>query len=222
MGIIKNKIITVYGDPGSWKTLISVFFVAYFYLCWVDRIYSNVEYKYKGRVIGKSIKDIKDIERIKFSEVKGLVILDEWGLNVNSRRSMSNDNMEYGKLGMLWRKKNVDIIIIAQLDYSIDKYFRDLSFASLYMDSFFVKKDYLSFEATIFKKDYLVGKKEFDLFYLIQNTFFEYNTLEESLITSWEEWKKNRIFKKETKKKAENLNEDIEKRIVENIFDLSD
>ena len=127
--------------------------------------------------------------------------------------------MEYAKLWMLGRKKNVDIVIIAQLDYSIDKYFRDLSYCSLYMDSFFIKKNYLYFEATIYRKDYLVWKKEFDLFYLVQKTFFNYNTLEESIIWNEEETKRRKIIYDEKEKKR-NTTDEIEKRVVGNFIDI--
>lgn len=218
MGIIQNKIITVYGDPWSWKTLITLFFVGYFHICGYKRIFSNVEYKYKWKRINRTIKDIKDIEnKIKFSEQKGIVVIDEWGLNINSRRSNSNENLEYARLWMLWRKKNVDIVIVAQLDYSIDKYFRDLSFASFYMESYFIRKDYLMFEVTIYRKDYLVWKKEFDLFYLIQNTYFEYNTLESSMIWNEEETNKKYIIE-ENKNKKLKVNEEIQKSILENLL----
>lgn len=218
MGIIQNKIITIYWPPWSGKTMITEFFVWYFYMFWAKRIYSNVEYKYKNRIINKKIKDIKDLDRIKFAEDKWLAIIDEWWLNINSRRSMSSENLEYAKLGMLWRKKNVDIVIVAQLDYSIDKYFRDLSFCSIYMESFFYKKDYLMFEGTIYKKDYLVWKKEFDLFYIVKNTNFSYNTLEESMIWNKDEEKKKKMIQEKHNKKNI-VNEEIEKKIIKNILE---
>lgn len=222
MAVIKNKIIMICWDPGSWKTMSTMFFVGFFYLCWYKRIYSNVNYYYRRKRINDPIYTINDINRIPFNEQKGLVIIDEAWLNINSRRSGSNVNLEYSKLGMLWRKKNVDIVLVAQLDYSIDKYFRDLAYATLYFTSRFVKKDYLMFEAKIYKKDYLIGMKEFDLFYMIKNTFLNYNTLEESNIdSSWyneEQKKKKKSIKKAKKKKAKKEDiKKIESKILEHI-----
>lgn len=221
MSIIKNKIIWVYGDPWSWKTMITLFFVAYFFLCNHRRIYSNVDYYYWDTKINHSINNLYDIQKIKFSPKKGLLIIDEGGLNINSRRSSSKENLEYSKLAMLWRKKNIDIVLVAQLDYSIDKYFRDLSFASLHLHSFFTWVDYLKFEAKIYKKDYFVGAKEFDLFRLIKGTKFNYNTLEESEIdkTNHDEIKRKRALEKAKKAKRKKVNKKEEKQIIQSVME---
>ena len=57
--------------------------------------------------------------------------------------------MQYARLGMLGRKKNVDIIIVAQLERSVDVYFRELSTYSIDMRSYFEGKGRIMFEATV-------------------------------------------------------------------------
>ena len=88
--------------------------------------------------MSNTIQNIDDIEKIQFSNIKGIVILDEGGINVNARRSSSEQNMEFGKLGMLGRKKNVNIIVISQLERMTDVYFRELASGSITMNSWFV------------------------------------------------------------------------------------
>ena len=95
-GPIQNRILTIYGKPGTGKTFISVLFASVH-----KRIYSNVIIKHHGKIVSNTIQNIDDIEKIQFSNIKGIVILDEGGINVNARRSSSEQNMEFGKLGML-------------------------------------------------------------------------------------------------------------------------
>lgn len=89
------------------------------------------------------------MDRIRFSPLQGIISLDELGINANSRRSGSDDNIELGKLPMLGRKKKCDIIAIGQLLYSIDKYFRDLAEIIIDMRSFW-RGGKLLFEAKVY------------------------------------------------------------------------
>lgn len=59
--------------------------------------------------------------------------MDEGGVNNNARRSSSDANMEFGKLAMLGRKKNMDIFQISQLERMADVYYRELSECSIQM-----------------------------------------------------------------------------------------
>lgn len=190
--IIQNKIITIYWKPWSWKTLLSLFFAS-FYCRKGSKIYSNVDYFFNKKKINETIKDIKDIKKIPPQSQKWLVVVDEWWVNINSRRSMSDDNIELWQLWMLSRKKNIDIIVIAQLDYTIDKYYRDLSRSSFYMRSFFIKKDYLIFEADIFKNDNFFWKLELDLLFFIKNSLYSYDTAEESIFKKTKKIEKPKI-----------------------------
>lgn len=133
--------------------------------------------------INKSIVELEDLEDIPYNDQKGLVIIDEGGLNVNARRSNTDANLEFAKLGILGRKKNVDIIIIAQLDIMVDKYFRMLSTYSLTMDSYFESKDKLMFTFRVTNRfGNIVGEKQFDLFEFSKRTGMTYDTKETSMI----------------------------------------
>lgn len=66
-----------------------------------------------------------------------MILLEEAGINVSSRRFMSEQNMEFSELGMLGRKKNKDIIFIAQIERTVDVNIRELCQYRFDMRSFF-------------------------------------------------------------------------------------
>lgn len=175
--IIQNEIYTIYWKPWKWKT----FFAAY--LASIHkRIYANFEIMFKGKQVANIIWNIDDIEKIDYSDMKGVVVLDEGGINLNARRSMSDANMEFWKLGMLWRKKNVNIIVISQLERMTDIYFRELSGCSFTMNSWFESHDKLMFEFELSRNGKVVWSKFVDLFEWSQKTGYTYDTLESGKI----------------------------------------
>lgn len=152
-----------------------------------SRIWSNIDvYGIKnGRPtkINRTIKRIEDLAFIKKGDRKGLVIIDEGGLNMNSRKSMTKANLDFAELGILGRKLNVDIIVIAQLDFMIDKYFRKLASYTFEMDSYFVGKDKLMFKFRVVNRfGGVVVEKEIDMFRFSQITGMKYDTNETSKI----------------------------------------
>jgi len=54
-----------------------------------------------GNTVNEHIDTIEDLKKISFDTEKGVVVLDEGGVNINARRSASDDNRVYGELGML-------------------------------------------------------------------------------------------------------------------------
>lgn len=92
--------------------------------------------------------------------------------------------MEFGKLLMLGRKKNLNIITISQLERMTDVYARELSKNSFHMRSWFVTPDKLMFEYTVSKNGQIVGSKFVDLFEWSRLTGYSYNTLETSKMRS--------------------------------------
>jgi hypothetical protein len=116
LGSLETKSVIIRWDPWSWKTQTA-------WLCslWYTRIYSNVDFYKNWKQINKTIKFMSDIKKMEFDEKPWILILDEMWVNWNSRKSMSNDNIEFWKLWMLQRKFNLYVIRIAQQDFSFDK-----------------------------------------------------------------------------------------------------
>jgi hypothetical protein len=83
------------------------------------RIYSNTPIYKNGELINKPL-NIDSLESIRFSYTPGIIIVDEAGLNFNSRKGMSTANEKFSELQFLMRKVNCSIIWIAQRIMSID------------------------------------------------------------------------------------------------------
>lgn len=113
---LETKSIIIYGDPGSWKTQ-----TAWLCTLWYTRIYSNVDFYKNWKRTNTPIHYMSDIKKMEFDEKPGILVLDEMWVNWNSRKSMSKDNIEFWKLGMLQRKFNLYVVWIAQQDFSFDK-----------------------------------------------------------------------------------------------------
>lgn len=181
--IIRNKIILILGRPWEGKTFLATFLASHY-----DRIYSNVNIVKNWKNISSFISSIDEIQDIKFSEKKGVILLDEWWVNVNARRSQSDDNRIYWELGMLSRKLNVDIIICAQLGRMVDVYFRELANYVFEMHAWFDRPSYLMFESRIYRYNEngksLIKIARFDLFSWTKITWITYSTLETSKIQS--------------------------------------
>lgn len=176
--IIQNAIYWVYGLPWSGKSMFGMM-VASLY----PRIYGNLEIRRFWRIVSNQCANIEEIERIPFWKEKGVCVIDEAGLNVNSRRSSDDANLAYGKLGMLSRKKNIDIFVIAQLDYSVDKYLRDLSSFTFNMSSFFESWEGLKFSTMIKDRFWqILWAKELDMLEYMRISWYSYQTLDESII----------------------------------------
>lgn len=177
MKAVKTRIIGIYGLMGSGKSMMACVLWSLY-----RRIYSNMDISRFSGLVSNRIHSVRDMERIKFSTNKGVLILDESGINANSRRSSSDDNLEYGKIAMLSRKKNIDIFVIAQLDYSADKYLRDLSEITFHMNSYFWEGG-LMFSAMVKNRfGQIMGEKNFEMLRYLEMTGYNYSTFEESII----------------------------------------
>ena len=74
--------------------------------------------------------------------------------------------------------------MIAQLDYSLDKYFRDLASVNIHMRSWRVGKDKLMFEATIKdRSDEILNIFEVDLMEWSKISGITYDTKERSIFS---------------------------------------
>lgn len=114
---INNKVIIVYGKMGQWKTL---FAVLASFIDFEKRIYSNVDIYKNDKIINKSITDKKNIENIRFSFEPWLIVIDEWWIVMNSRRSMSDINVFLSETIKLSRKVNCSMLFIAQSFENLD------------------------------------------------------------------------------------------------------
>lgn len=176
--IIKNKIISIVWRPWEWKTFFWVFLASFY-----SRIYANVDIYRDGKLINKRITNVGDVSSINYDDIKWIVLLDEWGINVNARRSQSDTNLEFWELAMLWRKKNVDIVIISQLKRMVDVYFRELANYIFEMRSYFISKDYLMFECKVYNEWWWIQKVlKLDLLEFTKLTGVTYDTKESSRI----------------------------------------
>lgn len=158
---------------------------------------------------------MEDIEAIEYQEEKGVAILDESWLNINARRWMSQQNLDFIRLWVLSRKKNVDIIIISQLERLVDVALRELCSASFEMSSYFYKKDYLLFNIEAKNRSWqLVKMITADLIKFTNNYYWTYNTMETSEI------KYNNQDKINAEIKAKNFSDNYLSNIVNSkIFD---
>jgi hypothetical protein len=83
------------------------------------RIYSNFDIFYKGKKINSRIKKFSDLRKIRFSRIPGVIVLDELGINANSKDSHSEGNRLISETNFLARKKNCSTIFISQRFMSI-------------------------------------------------------------------------------------------------------
>jgi hypothetical protein len=79
---IDNKIIIIFGKMRNGKTLLAINVALEYY----PRIYSNVNIYHEGKSILTSLlTDYRSIEAIRFSYTPGVIIIDESGINANSK-----------------------------------------------------------------------------------------------------------------------------------------
>lgn len=175
--VIQNRIIMITGLPWTGKSFLAAFFASFY-----REIYSNLEIKLKWAVVSNPIWDLSSIQKIGFSRVKGCIIIEEAWVNISSRSFMSEANMEFSALWMLWRKKNKDIFVIAQLGRTIDVNIRELCQFRFDMRSWRVGSS-IMFEMTIYDRfGNILGSKDIDLVEWARYTWYSYSTLEDSII----------------------------------------
>lgn len=205
--IIQNKILNIFWLPGSGKTFL-VSLIAYWYFVQKKPIIWNVDFFFKNdKRVNKRINSINDIKYIDYIEEGWLIIIDEWGLNANSRQSMSKSNMVFAEMLFLSRKKNCDLIFLAQLEFSVDKYIRFMAYRNVVMTSYFDGPNHLNFEMEIKKGDTIIWYKNVDLMLFAKDISFTYSTLESSKIDKRSE--------KDIEKEQKNLDK-IAKKLMEN------
>jgi hypothetical protein len=132
---IQNRIYIVSGLPGTGKSIF-VRFLCNFY----PLIYSNLEMKTNGIKINNTITSMSEIEFIPFSSEKGIIVMEESGINASSRESMSEGNKEISKFLMISRKKNKDVCFVMQLQRNVDINIREMAVYKFEMTSHYDKE----------------------------------------------------------------------------------
>ena len=203
--ILEIKIVSVIGEPWYWKSFLSLFLAVWYHQkYWKQtRIFSNIDFFYKNKKINNTIKWVEDAKKIEFSKIPWLCIIDEGGQNINARRAMSDDNIILAnELWALARKKNLNVVYIAQLDRMLDIYIRELSFLNIRLlkptrDLQEYPDGRLIFHIEMKKKEKIIWYRDLNLFELLLMGY-SYNTLEIS--------KLEKTKKKERKKEKEIIN----------------
>lgn len=176
MGVI------IYGKQWHGKTLTAICLA----LDWEKRIYANFSIYKNGVQINKHFKELKDINNIRFSYTPWVILIDEAGINMSSRKSFSDANTMLSELLFLVRKLNCSLIWISQRIESIDINVRVLSELVLEMRKIRRKNWVPFFIAT--KQKYVKNKLMFwqqykiDAINILKKYGITYNTLEKSKI----------------------------------------
>lgn len=121
---IDTQWIIIHWKQRNWKTILAVNLA-------LDkwdhrRIYANIKISVNGKELPNYLSSIKDIKKIRFSKIPWAVIIDEWGTNFSSRRSLSKENAAFSELLFLIGKKNCTMIFIAQRFEGLDVNWKEL------------------------------------------------------------------------------------------------
>ena len=152
--MLQNNVYIILGQRWSWKSL--------FASC-IARDYKEVFVNYQLKIPGVKVNIFREYEflrSLKYKEEKRLIILDEWGINFNSREFQRQENKMIGKLLFVSRKYNFDFIFISQYDFTLDKYIRYSADWLFFLKKRFIWKEYW-IEINKYKVDNKTGKDVF-------------------------------------------------------------
>lgn len=149
---------------------------------------------------------MSDIKKMKFDTTPWILILDEAWVNNNSRRSMSNDNIEYWNLSRLQRKLNVYVVWIAQQDFTFDKVQR--LGANLILNCYWIDLPNGWFMVNVTREKRIKGTNNFifdaerniNVIAMMKRLWYTYNQLDESIIIWSKKTEKQKKGKKEKQK----------------------
>jgi len=186
---LSTDLILIYWKQRSWKTM----FTTLLSLDRINRLYWNINISFKWIELVKKITEYTQFEtffKIGSSENNspGYVIVDEIGMNFNSKDAMSKKNKVFSNFIFLQWKYNLSTIWIAQRWSSIPIDLKDL--ASIIFE---VEKINRSWKTPLFKITEQVYnpinlaldfKNEYiiDLIAILKHYKLEYDTLDTSII----------------------------------------
>lgn len=124
---LDNNVFSIIWERWAWKTQLACILASDY-----QEIFSNFELKIKWKKINKYNWNLKFEDwkpflwkiELKKSNQKKIIIQDEAGINYNSKKSQTKENMSFSEFVIVSRKYNFDIIFITTQDYSINKDFR--------------------------------------------------------------------------------------------------
>lgn len=128
---IKTVWIIIYWDQWSGKTVMAMNLA---YDKWPKRIYANFSMYRDGTLVNHYLEDVMDVHNIRFSNTEWVIVIDEAGINANSKDSRSEQSRILQEILFLVRKKNCSLIWISQRFESIDVNARVLSKLIIKMD----------------------------------------------------------------------------------------
>lgn len=184
--------ILVYWKQWSWKTTIVLEMAVEE---WGKRIYSNFSIFRNEKQINRHIWGITDIQKIRFSYTPWVIIIDEAGINANSKDGRSETNRILIETLFLARKYNCSFIWISQRFGSIDVNARELSDLILKMRKIWRWSRHPLFEVTrqkqVWTKLEMYNIHRIDTISLMKYDKLTYNTLESSKFSI--EWKESKM-----------------------------
>jgi hypothetical protein len=182
---INNRKIIIYWEQGHWKTMFAVFLSFAF-----SRVYWNINIKRNGKNITHFIKKKEQFLSFSFSPVTWVCVLDEMGINFNSKKWTSEANSILEKWFFLCRKYNISPVFVAQRFGSIPVDMREL------VSTFWLvkmTKIHRRWTHPVFRCDFQLTDNEWipftaktfelDLISFLKFYEVEYDTLESSLIS---------------------------------------
>ena len=183
----------VYWKQGSWKTTISLELAVE---NWEKRIYSNFSIFKNWKQINREIKSTQQVLNMRFSYTPWVIIIDEAGINANSKDGMSKDNRALIEALFLARKFNCSFIWVSQRFESIDINARILADIILKMQKIRRWELHPLFTATRQRQEWskllMVNQHKIDTIAIMKYDKLTYNTLETSRFESGKEIKTKR------------------------------
>jgi hypothetical protein len=184
---INIRTVIIIGPMGSGKTVTASVITGndFYFLSWgKPRVFSNFEIKIEGKKINKTIHDIEDLQYVEFSPVPGVAVIDEMGLNYNSKDFMTEANRRLTIFHVLARKKNLSPIFIGQAAHMIPKDQKILASLVLRLEKR-GKTDFVVYkERRRGNEVQIIGKYYWSPITLMSDMGLSYNQLDESIMNN--------------------------------------
>jgi hypothetical protein len=132
-----------------------------------------------GAPIETHLNKLSNLSKIPLMESKGVVLIDEASRIYSARSSLSKANKSVNDFLFLVGKKNCDLIWIAQIEESIDKYARKLCERSMTVRKYHDYTGKAFFNITVRSGEEILKVVNYDLIKYLSSNGIEYYTTEE-------------------------------------------